>query len=346
MSNAEAVERQHRVLITALRLLVRVLSNPTRAGQSCALSFLGAHRDTFLILLRENQAYITATGIDESRLIVALFTAVVPKVSNDELRSSSGFGAFHHAVLSLAAKFLDPSWIDTFKGNTDAGEAKIKVLGLNQVIIAYLCATTNGLKAGSPSSPRPVFVVDAARSHGASRIGSAPSLSSAVEYVAELAEQVQDVSNAYDDVADKLEAGEAVSGFDESSVDDLQAQFVARTGAIFSKLPPPCPTDNADMIESLLLLIWRHLLYNTADAGGEGVRPPTLSLSFSTASMRGSTAPGAVSLRSLERIAASLRGVLDRLDDVDASISRKEDAYHSMLVRRLRELCAGLIGPE
>lgn len=92
--------------------------------------------------------------------------------------------------------------------------------------------------------------------------------------------------------------------------------------------------------------MWRHLLYYTADAGGEGVRPTTLSLSFSTATMGASSAPGAVSLRSLERIAASLRGILDRLDDVDAAISRKEDAYHSMLVRRLRELCGGLIGPE
>lgn len=353
VSNAEAVERQHRVLITALQLLVRVLSNPTRSGQANALSFLGAHRDSFLILLRENQAYITTIGIDESRLIVAMFTAVVPKVSNDEVRSSSGFGAFHHSVLSLAAKFLDPSWIDTLKGDADVAEAQSKALGLNQVIIAYLVATTNGLKAGSPSSPRPVFVVDAARSNGASRIGSAPSLSSAVEYVAELAEQVQDVSNAYDDVADKLEAGEDVSvlGVDASSIEELQASFVARSSAIFSESLLPnshkAHSLTLDMIESLLLLIWRHLLYYTADAGGEGVRPNTLSLSFSTAGMSTSAAPGAVSLRSLERVAASLRGVLDRLDDVDASISRaKADAYHSMLVRRLRELCAGLIGPE
>jgi nuclear pore complex protein Nup205 len=94
------------------------------------------------------------------------------------------------------------------------------------------------------------------------------------------------------------------------------------------------------MIESLLLLIWRHLMYYTADAGGEGVRPTTLSLTFSSAGMS-STAPGAVSVRALERIAASLRGVLDRLDDVDVA-SRKDDAYHAMLVRRLRELCGGL----
>ncbi|TXT08114.1 uncharacterized protein COLE_05038 [Cutaneotrichosporon oleaginosum] len=236
VSNAEAVERQHRVLITALQLLVRVLAHPSRVGQKNALSFLSAHRDSFLILLRENQAYITPTGIDESRLIVALFTSVVPKVSPEELRSSSGFGAFHHAVLSLAAKFLEPTWADNLR--EDAADAKDRVLNLNQVIIAYLVATTTGLKAGSPASPGPVFVVDAARSNGAVRIGSAPSLSAAVEYVAELAETVQDVSNAYDDIADKLEAGEDidVASLGATSVEGLQASFAAKTKAIFSKL--------------------------------------------------------------------------------------------------------------
>ncbi|GMK56981.1 hypothetical protein CspeluHIS016_0308210 [Cutaneotrichosporon spelunceum] len=327
-SNAEAVERQHRVLISALQLLVRILVHASVVGQKNALSLLGAHRDSFLILLRENQAYITATGIDESRLLVALFTAVVPKVSREELYSSSGFGAFHQSVLSLAAKFLEPSWADNV--HSDAQEVKDRVLQLNQVIIAYLVVTTTGLKAGSSTSPRPVFVVDAARSNGAARIGSAPSLSAAVEYVAELAETLQDLSNAYDGVAGKLEAGEDVggAGFGAGPVEELQASFADRTSAI------------STMIESLLLLIWRHMMYYTADAGGEGVRPTTLSVSFSSAGTN-SVAPGAVGMRALERVAASLRGVLDRLDDIDVA-NHKDDAYYSMLVRRLRELCGSL----
>lgn len=111
------------------------------------------------------------------------------------------------------------------------------------------------------------------------------------------------------------------------------------------------------MIDSLLLLLWRHLLFYVKDASGganDPVRPDTLSLAFSTARMSTASAgPGAASLKSLEHVAAQLRGVLSRLDDVDASISggddlapgRKDDAYHSMLVRRLRELCAGLGEP-
>lgn len=94
------------------------------------------------------------------------------------------------------------------------------------------------------------------------------------------------------------------------------------------------------MIESLLLLLWRHLLFYTSDAGA-AAQPSTLSLNFSTnVGLSTTSGPGAVSLKALERVAASLKGVLDRLGDVE-----KPDAYYSMLVRRLRELCAGLV-PE
>lgn len=94
------------------------------------------------------------------------------------------------------------------------------------------------------------------------------------------------------------------------------------------------------MVESLLLLIWRHLLFYTSDVGA-AAQPSTLSLNFSSkVGLSTTSGPGAVSLslKALERAAASLRGVLDRLEDVD-----KPDAYHAMLIRRLRELCAGLV---
>ncbi|RSH80248.1 uncharacterized protein EHS24_008821 [Apiotrichum porosum] len=340
---SETVHRQHHVLIAALQLLVRVLSSPTRSGPAHALSFLNAHRESFLVLLRENQAYVTPTGIDESRLIVGLMCLIVPKVSAKDLREPSAFGAFHFAVLSLAARFFDRSWVDSLHdadpADGDSVDTQAKVLALNQVIIAYLCATTVGLKAGQGS---PVLVLGAARPSGTKYIGSAPSLPQAVELVADLAEAATDVGAAYDDVADKLEAGEEVSvpGLEADTIEELQAAFSARIGAIYN------------MIESLLLLIWRHMLYYATDAAGESVRPDTLSLSFSTAALAtnpyAQSTAGQTNLKALERVAASLRGVLDRLDDVE-SISgggsgKKEDAYGAMLVRRLRELCAGLIG--
>lgn len=233
----ETVLRQHRALICALQLLVRVLSSATRSGTSHAISFLNAHRDSLLILLREDQAYVTGTGIDECRLIIALLTMVVPKVAADELRSASSFGAFHLAVLSLAAKFFEPTWQDAVFGDIDLSTAKAKVLDLNQVIIAYLCATTTGLKSGNGT---PVLVTGTARAAG-SFVGAAPSLSSAVELVADLGEQAHEINAAYDVVGEKLENGldvatvAAESGFDATSLEELQAAFATRIGTIHSE---------------------------------------------------------------------------------------------------------------
>ena len=67
-----------------------------------------------------------------------------------------------------------------------------------------------------------------------------------------------------------------------------------------------------DMIESLLLLAWRHLLFFANDARGNTVRPNTISLSLIGSQLEGSRL-GVNAARSLERIAAGLRGVLERL---------------------------------
>jgi nuclear pore complex protein Nup205 len=59
------------------------------------------------MLLRENQQYITPTGIEECRLIISIIALVVHKVPVEDQKSSSGFGAFHLAILSVAARFFD-----------------------------------------------------------------------------------------------------------------------------------------------------------------------------------------------------------------------------------------------
>lgn len=77
----------------------------------------------------------------------------------------------------------------------------------------------------------------------------------------------------------------------------------------------------SDMIESILLLVWRHLLFYANDARGaqEHVRPGDLAASlgaFSNSQLDASRSK-AGTVRVLERIAGGLRGTLERLDDVD-----------------------------
>ena len=95
------------------------------------------------------------------------------------------------------------------------------------------------------------------------------------------------------------------------------------------------------MIESLLLLVWRHLLFYANDRRGETVRPGDLSVSMLSEGSR----LGANGAKSLEKVAAGMRGVLERVDEnVPSELKKMGDAYFGMLVRRLNELTAGLTG--
>ena len=114
-STEEAVTRQHRVLICALQLVSRTLASlhrSSRSGAGHAISFLNAHRDTIVVLLRENQQNINVTGIEECRLVISLLSLVHHKVPEGDIRSPSEYGAFHLAALSVAARFLNPGKLD------------------------------------------------------------------------------------------------------------------------------------------------------------------------------------------------------------------------------------------
>jgi nuclear pore complex protein Nup205 len=121
-----------------------------------------------------------------------------------------------------------------------------------------------------------------------------------------------------------------------------------------------------DMIESLLLLIWRHLLFYANDANPDPIRPDNLSISLAGGSLADASRLSSGQRRPLRNVAADLRGTLERLKDIKEvscmvwTIAKgseqqpddlrrggeRNDAYYSMLLRRLNELTAGLSGEE
>ncbi|WVW81644.1 hypothetical protein I302_103639 [Kwoniella bestiolae CBS 10118] len=357
---SDIIARQHRVLICSLQLLTRVLSSlhrSARSGAGHALSFLNAHRESILGLLREAQQNISSTSIEECRLIVSILCMVVHKVPSEDILSPTGFGAFHLATLATAARFFDKdSWAD----EVDSTQGESEILLLNQVFLSYLVAATTGMKGGNGN---PVLVTGAQRSSGQSSkyIASAPSLHMAVNFLSDLAENVQEISNQYETILDRIQDGGELEdedvqklrtpdmiGDEPLSEDVIKAAFVTKSQTIFN------------MIESLLLLIWRHLLFYANDARGalEPVRPNNLSASLGTfvssqAQLEASRS-GAGTVRMLERVAGSLKGTLVRLDDMEVNLELRRlatsssgkgnDAYYGMLVRRLKELTAGLTG--
>lgn len=132
--HVEAVSRQHRVLISILQLVSRVLSSlykSSRSGAGHALGFFNAHRDSIILLIREAQQTPSSTGIEEARLIVAMLAMIVHKVPDNDKRNRQGFGALHLAVLGLAARYLEPEWSDSAE-EIAARESLLSVLAYLQ----------------------------------------------------------------------------------------------------------------------------------------------------------------------------------------------------------------------
>ncbi|KAI9632114.1 nucleoporin Nup186/Nup192/Nup205 [Dioszegia hungarica] len=350
---AEIVIRQHRVLIYALQLIVRVLSSlnkSSRSGAGHGISLLNAHRDSLLVLLRENQMAVTLTGIEETRLIVSILAMVVHKVPVEDLRSPTGFGAFHLGVLSIAARFFDhDAWTGALINPNETHEAESDVLALNHTLLVYLCGTTAGLKSGTAT---PVLVTGAHRQSDTSNkyLASAPSLQMAVDLLADLTEDLGDVGSDYEIVLERMQDGGELDAGDrlqsgvlkeEADTETALAAYTQRGQMLFN------------MIESVLLLVWRHLLFYANDARGaqEHVRPGDLAASLGafSGSQLDASRSKAGTVRVLERIAGGLRGTLERLDDVDVhpDLQQRNDkgaAYHGMLIRRVGELISGLAG--
>lgn len=76
-----------------------------------------------------------------------------------------------------------------------------------------------------------------------------------------------------------------------------------------------CDADEGDMIEAVLLLLWRHLLFFANNTNSDPIRPDNLSISLTASKVDGSRS-AAGQMRALKNVAADLRGTLQRLSDV------------------------------
>ncbi|GJJ07119.1 hypothetical protein Clacol_001319 [Clathrus columnatus] len=129
-----AVYRYHQLVLPALSLvnsLVATLGKSSRAPEQL-LRFLLSHRETFLILIRENALKPSLQQVQELHLLVTTCSFVTPLVHASDLKSpASGFGGLHSAILALAARCLSTKrWHECQPANdTERVEASTKVFG-------------------------------------------------------------------------------------------------------------------------------------------------------------------------------------------------------------------------
>ncbi|KAI5120013.1 hypothetical protein M0805_008474 [Coniferiporia weirii] len=122
-----AISRYHQLLVPALQLIGALIATvgPKHAVASKqALDFLYNHRDTFVIMLKQDATLQALSTIEELDLIVSVCALVMPSVPRtDFYATNSGFGSLHNAILALAAKTIGGStkWLNSIRP-TDEGE--------------------------------------------------------------------------------------------------------------------------------------------------------------------------------------------------------------------------------
>lgn len=100
-----ASERYHQLLLPALQLVTCVLINlGSESGQATreALNFINTQREMIMTCIRAGEMLTSTTGIQELLLITNLLRMALPVVSDQEIASSTDFGAIHTGILAIA----------------------------------------------------------------------------------------------------------------------------------------------------------------------------------------------------------------------------------------------------
>ncbi|KAI0351635.1 hypothetical protein OH77DRAFT_1429461 [Trametes cingulata] len=368
-----AVQRYHQLFMPALQLvsgLLITLGPKHTTAANHALQFLSAHRDTAVILLKNEVDELSLSVMEEIRLLVSLCGNVVHLVPKTELLSNSGFGTLHGAISSLAARCLgDRHWTESVKPQTDAEladasaqslehgpeskfrvDVHIKDELLKNAVISYLGVASDFTEADFTLVLSPAITMPKHEERPARLIATVPTIGDAIEALDDLCE---DLTNALKRIAD-LSA--ELASRDHIRVDNIQE---------IVRISDPSLLENLDMrqkqglisrelarwktrakrraqtilnsLEMLLLLLWRHLVFYSE---GRHVNNPDLKGSIAHA-MRFASSPDVDTLRAeAQRRLARVLKALEALELTEETVGtewRSYDSYRTIMVRRLAD---------
>ncbi|KAF7795183.1 hypothetical protein EIP86_006332 [Pleurotus ostreatoroseus] len=287
-----AIQRYHQMFLPALRAvsgMLAILGTRHASATNQAAEFLKSHRDTVILLLKNEADELSLSSIDEMRLLVSLSTTVLPLIQKSELLSSSGFGGIHAAIMHLAAKALGNShWSDAIRPSTDEeltdasvqvpayGQTQFRVnlnrkeMHLRKSIVIYLGAASNFTGMSS---------ITTKQDEGASRyLAVAPSVGDAIDALGYVHEGLSHTLRQFLDFSAELASKDhAIENIPEIfNIPDTEAfenlDVAQRQALINNELQNWQKDARArahvlfQLLEMLLLLIWRHLgVYGAED---------------------------------------------------------------------------------
>ncbi|KAH9922299.1 nucleoporin Nup186/Nup192/Nup205 [Epithele typhae] len=372
-----AVQRYHQLFLPALQLAAGMLvtlgeRHTTAANQ--ALQFLSMHRDTAVLLLKNDADELSLSVIEELRLLVLLCSNVVHLVPRAELLSSSGFGTLHGAIMALAATCMtDSYWSERVKPQTDAEivdaqtqsheggpESKfraalsVKEIKLKHTLISYACTASGCSETDFTLILSPSFTTPKQEQRPVRFVATVPTVGDAVDFIGDMCSDLSGVLLRIADLSAELASPDAirvdnihdvVHVSDASLLDNLDMRqrqnIVARELVQWRTRAKRRAQTILDSIEMLTLLVWRHLGFYL---DGKHVDNPDLKGALAHTLRLASAPPPDVLRADAERKLAPMLEALTALDLNEYTLGpewRSYESYRTLIVQRLADL-AGL----
>ncbi|KAG4088552.1 hypothetical protein H8356DRAFT_1056734 [Neocallimastix lanati (nom. inval.)] len=296
-------ERYHQLLVPTLRLLVCIMSivgKDNRIALSRMVSFMNAHQDVIVAILKDKLSAITLTSLEEIFLVTALF----PYLANDtNLMEKQLFGpgniSFHSLLLNLLSKYSLPErWINKLQPVTEfekgRGQMTTFILGRSMDssifhydaqffakkicmnILSYAQVVTSNLSI----TLKPIFTYaispskESEKVQGSSAIYPPPSLALLITFIRNTIDSYYQAVNDYKELSLKLkdihnltteEINEIIYVFFDVNSKDYSPN--RKQQLALNEIKKAIVRKSKEIlalfyiIEHILLLFWRHLQY-------------------------------------------------------------------------------------
>ncbi|KAH9982000.1 nucleoporin Nup186/Nup192/Nup205 [Russula compacta] len=375
-----AMQRYHQLFMPALQLIDTILAtlgSRHSFAVNQALEFLSSHRDTVIMVLRNDADEISLSVLDEIHLLVYLCSVVFPSVPKSELASGNGgYGGVHAAILSLAARcFGANQWTRKVHPQTEFErlDANSKAPGyggtcsfdlilqrkellLRKALIAYLGAASEFTEPEITIVLSPTMTVPPRHEDRATRfIATVPTVGDAIEALADFCDELLETLKQMTVISAELETRDHVQVEDIRQIvalEDIDAlgdlDIGQKRALICRELERVlgCARDMANILlsalEMMLLLLWRHIAYYCES---RHVNNPNMKVS--TAAVLRSVPQPDDGTAFREDAARRLSHVLDRLVQLNLDYKWRENrAYIEVMSRRIRETVGLQMGDE
>ncbi|KAH9929472.1 nucleoporin Nup186/Nup192/Nup205 [Fomitopsis serialis] len=367
-----AVQRYHQLFLPALQLVSGILvtlGHRHTTAVNHALQFLSSHRDTLIILLKNEVDELSLAVIEEMRLIVSLCANVLHLVPKTELLSSSGFGGIHAAISGLATRCLgNGHWSEAVRPQSDAELVDAGITGsaygtetrfrfavhdrerlLRRALTAYLGAASEFTEPDITLVFSPI--VTTPKEERTSRfLATVPTVGDAIEALNHLCDDLSSSIKRIADISAELNSKtyirvenieDIIPMSDPALLENLDMRqrqsLIARQLARWRTDAGRRAHVTLSSLEMLLLLLWRHLEFYCE---GRHINNPDLKGSISH-TMRFASSPDIETLKvEAARKVVPAFHKLESLDLTEDTVGKEWQSYESyieIMSRRIKE---------